>query len=273
MPAISDLRLAQACIAAAGRLRGVTARRLEPKALVEALASPRPLVGLEEVPQSSATLGAVRDPCIIALDTPPDGALRQAALEDWPALTKRQSSLADYVYGKQPLFENRPVVFAASPGDATASYLDHAATMSGAPFCCLRDAKAVKAFAESAGCAAVLADADPAAAFLNMGVAAQALNFHSTFAQLYAPDAATRRVLAVAAPGPDLLRELEGLAVELRPADDAEVDLEAALAAHAPLLGAGAVFACDLAGDMFELAPRGTTLGRADVWAGVSRLE
>ena len=42
---------------------------------------------------------------------------------------------------------------------------------------------------------------------------------------------------------------------------DAVVDLEAALDAHKALLGACAVFACDLEGDVFELAPRGTTLG------------
>ena len=111
--AISNLRLAQACVAAAGRLRGVAAERLQPKALVEALVSDRPLVGLEALPKGAA-LGAVRDPGIVALAQPPDVSIRQAAVQDWPKLTKKQSSWADYVYGKQPLFANRPVVFASA---------------------------------------------------------------------------------------------------------------------------------------------------------------
>ena len=97
--AISDLRLAQACVAAAGRLRGVAAERLQPKALVEALVSERPLVGLEALPKGAA-LGAVRDPGVVALAAPPDVSMRQAAVDDWPKLTKKQSSWADYVYGK-----------------------------------------------------------------------------------------------------------------------------------------------------------------------------
>ena len=261
--AISDLRLAQACVAAAGRLRGVAAERLEPKALVEALVSERPLVGLEALPKGAA-LGAVRDPAVVALAQPPDVSMRQAAVQDWPKLTKKQSSWADYVYGKQPLFANRPVVFAAAAGDATASYLDHAASIAGAPFCCLRDADTMKAFAAAAGCAEVIEDApDARRAAAAMGTSCNALNVHATFAQLYAPDLPVRRVLAVAAgPGtPALLKELEDLAAALRPADDADVDVEAALDAHKALLGACAVFACDLEGDVFDLAPRGTTLG------------
>ena len=261
--AISDLRLAQACVAAAGRLRGVAAERLEPKALVEALVSERPLVGLEALPKG-AVLGAVRDPAIITMEAPPDVSIRQAAVDDWPKLTKKQSSWADYVYGKQPLFSNRPVVFAAAAGDATASYLDHASTIAGAPFCCLRDADALQSFAAAAGCAEVMEDApSPESAAAAMGTSCNALNVHATFAQLYAPDLPVRRVLAVAAgPGtPALLKELEDLAAALRPADDVDVDVEAALDAHKALLGACAVFACDLEGDVFELAPRGTTLG------------
>ena len=197
--AISDLRLAQACVAAAGRLRGVAAERLEPKALVEALVSERPLVGLEALPKAK-TLGAVRDPAIITMETPPDVSMRQAAVDDWPKLTKKQSSWADYVYGKQPLFSNRPVVFAAAAGDATASYLDHASTIAGAPFCCLRDADALQAFAAAAGCAEVIEDApSPESAAAAMGTSCNALNVHATFAQLYAPDLPVRRVLAVAA--------------------------------------------------------------------------
>ena len=261
--AVSDLRLAQACVAAAGRLRGVAAARLEPKALVEALVSERPLVGLEALPKAK-TLGAVRDPAIITMAQPPDVSIRQAAVDDWPQLTKKQSSWADYVYGKQPLFANRPVVFAAAAGDATASYLDHASTIAGAPFCCLRDADTLKSFAAAAGCAEVMEDApSPESAAAAMGTSCNALNVHATFAQLYAPDLPVRRVLAVAAgPGtPELLKELEDLAAALRPADDVDVDVEAALDAHKALLGACAVFACDLEGDVFELAPRGTTLG------------
>ena len=158
---VSDLRLAQACVAAAGRLRGVAAERLQPKALVEALVSERPLVGLEALPKGAA-LGAVRDPAVVALAQPPDVSIRQAAVDDWPKLTKKQSSWADYVYGKQPLFANRPVVFAAAAGDATASYLDHASTIAGAPFCCLRDADTLQAFVAAAGCAEVIEDAPDA---------------------------------------------------------------------------------------------------------------
>ena len=67
-----------------------------------------------------------------------------------------------------------------------------------------------------------------------MGTSCNALNVHATFAQLYAPDLPVRRVLAVAAgPGtPALLKELEDLAAALRPADDVDVDVEAALDAH-----------------------------------------
>jgi hypothetical protein len=124
---------------------------------------------------------------------------------------------------------------------------------------------ALQAFAAAAGCAEVIEDApDAQRVAAAMGTSCHALNVHATFAQLYAPDRAVRRVLAVAAgPGtPALLKELEELAAALRPADDADdVDVEAALDAHKALLGACAVFACDLEGDVFELAPRGTTLG------------
>ena len=137
---LCDATITRACIAAAGRLRGVRARRLEPEQVVRALlGGAGPIVGVEE-PAASPVAGAVVAPTLVTFSSPPPLDLREAAWETWPEVIRRQSSWADYVFTKQPLFDPaRPLVLAAPGGGGDDAYLDHAASLgTGAPFVCLR---------------------------------------------------------------------------------------------------------------------------------------
>mmetsp|Transcript_8333 Transcript_8333/g.25036 ORF Transcript_8333/g.25036 Transcript_8333/m.25036 type:complete len:282 (+) Transcript_8333:277-1122(+) len=265
MPAVSDLRLAQAAVAAAGRLRGVTAKRLGPKEILGALVHPPPVVGLEALPEASAGVGAIRAPAVVALRETPAVALREAALRDWPALYKKQTSWADYVFTKQPLFGERPIVLAAPPTEDEA-YLAHAATLEGAPFVCVPD---IEGFARAAGCSEVAADAaDPAEAAERAGASLEALNLHANFVQCVAAEAGVlgyRRVLGVAAgeATPDVVEALGALAADLV-TEEGEADegaAERAMETQGALLRSCAVFSCGMSGETFDLAPAGTTLG------------
>ena len=185
---LCDATVTRACIAAAGRLRGVRARRLEPEQVVRALlGGAGPIVGVEE-PAASPVAGAVVAPTLVTFSSPPPLELREAAWEKWPEVIRRQSSWADYVFTKQPLFDPaRPVVLAAPGGDGDDAYLDHAASLgTGAPFVCLRGDAA--SFAAASG-GTVVGDAAPGpeAAHAAAGAACDALNLHGDFAQLLGP--------------------------------------------------------------------------------------
>ena len=283
---VSNLELVQTAIAAAGRLRGVSARavtklrsspetderlvtaqvsatRLAPKDALARLAALPSIVGLESPPDRVAAQFAVRSPAVVAHARPPSVATREAALTAWPELYRSSSSWADYVFKKRKLFDDRPIVLAGPAGDDL-SYLQHAATLEGAPFVCLAECD-VAAFAAAAGCADVLTDADPDAqsAGAAAGMIAEGLNVHGTFAQLVVAGATPRRVLAVAGGGatPDLVQSIVGLGDELRERDEADVDVDALLEAHGTMLQAVGLFVCELVGETFDLAPGGTTLG------------
>lgn len=214
---LCNLGVARACVAAAGRLRGVRASRLEPAELMRCLGwSPPPLVALETLPEASrSAVGAVVKPTVVVFNSCPPVSTREAAFRDWPEVTLKQSGWADYVFKKQMLFDaTRPLVLAA-PASEDAAYLEHAATVEGVPFLCL-GAGAVDRFAAYAG-ATVLEAPEPSAedAAASAGVACDVVNLHGDFAQLVKPRApSTRSVLAVAggAATPDLVEALEALA-------------------------------------------------------------
>ena len=130
---VCDATVARACIAAAGRLRGARAVRLEPRELVAELATtgPRggsPLVGLESLPEAMRTsVGAVVSPCVVVFASAPEVSVRQDAWRAWPEAPLAQSAWADYVFKKQFLFDRaRPVVLAAPGEGADERYLEHA---------------------------------------------------------------------------------------------------------------------------------------------------
>ena len=265
---LCDATVTRACIAAAGRLRGVRARRLEPEQVVRALlGGAGPIVGVEE-PAASPVAGAVVAPTLVTFSSPPPMDLREAAWETWPEVIRRQSSWADYVFTKQPLFDPaRPLVLAAPGGGGDDAYLDHAASLgTGAPFVCLRGDAA--SFAAASG-GTVVGDAAPGpeAAHAAAGAACDALNLHGDFAQLLGPRGG-RATLGVAGgrATPDLVDALVALQTRLAPADDGD-DVDArvrdALGSEGALLRSCAVFDCALAGALFPLHAVGTTLGAA----------
>jgi len=265
MAAVSDAVVARACLAAAGRLRGVRCVRLAPEALARRLAAAPPLVGFETLPDPFGVVGAVVAPTLVCFAACPAVATRAAAGGAWRDAARRQSAWTEYAFGKTPLFDaTRPLVLAA-PADGDAAYLDHAAALGGAPFVCLADGAAVDALAAFAGAdvlpPAADADVTPEAAAAASAATLDVINLHGDFCQAVRADraVAARRALAVAAAAatPDVVRALDGLAASLAAAA-ADGDLDAAVAAA-------------LDGDRALLEAAGRRRPDADARPGVGR--